>query len=95
MRLASYIPEEMIPYAFVWLDPGITPCCKTIFDPKARNIFPPQAPRMEFWFKKLLFQMLLLPISNGGPSIGRNTIHPIADVLALRFRGRRRHCTLV
>jgi hypothetical protein len=29
MRLASYIPGELIPYAFVWLDPGITPCCKS------------------------------------------------------------------
>ena len=31
MRLASYVPEELIPYAFVWLDPGITPCCKNRF----------------------------------------------------------------
>ena len=29
MRSASYVPGELIPYAFVWLDPGITPCCKT------------------------------------------------------------------
>jgi len=29
MRLASYVPGELIPCAFVWLDPGITPCCKT------------------------------------------------------------------
>jgi hypothetical protein len=29
MRLASYVPEELIPCTFVWLDPGITPCCKT------------------------------------------------------------------
>ena len=28
MRLASYVPGELIPCAFVWLDPGITPCCK-------------------------------------------------------------------
>lgn len=25
MRLASYVPGELIPCAFVWLDPGITP----------------------------------------------------------------------
>ena len=29
MRLASYLPGELIPCAFVWLDPGITPCCKS------------------------------------------------------------------
>jgi hypothetical protein len=29
MRLASSLPGELIPCAFVWLDPGITPCCKT------------------------------------------------------------------
>jgi len=29
MRSASYVPGELIPYAFVWLDPGITPCCKS------------------------------------------------------------------
>ena len=22
----------VIPYAFVWLDPGITPCCKTLIE---------------------------------------------------------------
>ena len=32
MRLASYVPGELIPYAFVWLDPGITPCCKTLIE---------------------------------------------------------------
>jgi hypothetical protein len=26
MRMASYVPGELIPWAFVWLDPGITPC---------------------------------------------------------------------
>jgi hypothetical protein len=26
------IPGELIPYALVWLDPGITPCCKTPFE---------------------------------------------------------------
>jgi hypothetical protein len=29
MRLASYLPGELIPCAFVWLDPGITPCCRS------------------------------------------------------------------
>src|ERR1700733_5914628 len=29
MRMASYVSRELIPCAFVWLDPGITPCCKT------------------------------------------------------------------
>ena len=27
--MASYVSRELIPCAFVWLDPGITPCCKT------------------------------------------------------------------
>jgi hypothetical protein len=36
MRLASYVPGELIPCAFVWLDPGITPCCKTRVLFKAR-----------------------------------------------------------
>jgi len=26
MRMASYLSRELIPCAFVWLDPGITPC---------------------------------------------------------------------
>jgi len=25
------IPGELIPRAFVWHDPGITPCCKSLF----------------------------------------------------------------
>jgi len=27
--MASCVPGELIPCAFVWHDPGITPCCKT------------------------------------------------------------------
>src|SRR5258708_35278107 len=27
--MASYVPGELIPCAFIWHDPGITPCCKT------------------------------------------------------------------
>jgi len=27
--MASCIPGELIPCAFVWHDPGITPCCKS------------------------------------------------------------------
>ena len=27
--MASSIPGELIPCAFVWHDPGITPCCKS------------------------------------------------------------------
>src|SRR5205085_12282518 len=27
MRMASCVPGELIPCAFVWHDPGITPCC--------------------------------------------------------------------
>src|SRR3974390_2609943 len=38
IKLASYVPGELIPCALVWLDPGITPCCKTIFVPIMRNI---------------------------------------------------------
>jgi hypothetical protein len=33
MRLASYVLGELIPGAFVWLHPGITPCCKWAFQP--------------------------------------------------------------
>jgi hypothetical protein len=29
--MASSIPGELIPCAFVWHDPGITPCCKSLF----------------------------------------------------------------
>src|SRR5262249_26086116 len=29
MRMASCVPGELIPCAFVWHDPGITPCCKS------------------------------------------------------------------
>src|SRR5260221_14627408 len=29
MRMASYVAGELIPCAFVWHDPGITPCCKS------------------------------------------------------------------
>src|SRR6266481_5519860 len=28
-RMASCVPGELIPCAFVWHDPGITPCCKS------------------------------------------------------------------
>src|SRR5262245_38146024 len=31
MRMASCVPGELIPCAFVWHDPGITPCCKSRF----------------------------------------------------------------
>src|SRR6266480_2570073 len=30
-RMASCVPGELIPCAFVWHDPGITPCCKSLF----------------------------------------------------------------
>jgi hypothetical protein len=29
MKMASCVPGELIPCAFVWHDPGITPCCKS------------------------------------------------------------------
>src|SRR5258707_1635797 len=29
--MASYVPGELIPCAFIWHDPGITPCCKSLF----------------------------------------------------------------
>jgi hypothetical protein len=29
--MASCVPGELIPCAFVWHDPGITPCCKSLF----------------------------------------------------------------
>src|SRR6266480_5940892 len=29
MRMASYVPGELIPCAFVWHELGITPCCKS------------------------------------------------------------------
>src|SRR5262245_30865591 len=31
MRIASCVPGELIPCAFVWQDPGITSCCKSRF----------------------------------------------------------------
>src|SRR5262249_27966285 len=31
METASCVPGELIPCAFVWHDPGITPCCKSLF----------------------------------------------------------------
>src|SRR5215470_13351701 len=31
MRLAPTLPGELIPCASVWHDPGITPCCKTLY----------------------------------------------------------------
>ena len=36
--MASCVPGELIPCAFVWHDPGITPCCKTILRIRARKI---------------------------------------------------------
>jgi hypothetical protein len=29
--MALCVPGELIPCAFVWHDPGITPCCKSLF----------------------------------------------------------------
>jgi hypothetical protein len=40
MRLASYVPGELIP--LVWLDPGITPCCKAT---KVQHFFLRMMPR--------------------------------------------------
>lgn len=37
MRWASSIPRELIPRAWGWLDPGITPCVKT---PQSRPTVP-------------------------------------------------------
>ena len=33
--MASCVPGELIPCAFVWHDPGITPCCKTLVEAMA------------------------------------------------------------
>src|ERR1700745_3288146 len=30
MKMASCVPGELIPCAFVWHDPGITPCCNSV-----------------------------------------------------------------
>src|SRR6266550_4851567 len=38
IRMASCALGELIPCAFVWHDPGITPCCKTILPVGARKI---------------------------------------------------------
>ena len=38
IRMASCVPGELIPCAFVWHDPGITPCCKSLFAPFIANI---------------------------------------------------------
>jgi hypothetical protein len=38
IKMASCVSGELIPYAFTWHDPGITPCCKTIFTTKLSNI---------------------------------------------------------
>jgi hypothetical protein len=37
MKMASCVPGELIPCAFVWHDPGITPCCKSPFALVIRN----------------------------------------------------------
>jgi hypothetical protein len=35
--MASCVPGELIPCAFVWHDPGITPCCKSLFAVLIKN----------------------------------------------------------
>src|SRR4029450_13497560 len=35
--MASCALGELIPCAFVWHDPGITPCCKSLFAPLIAN----------------------------------------------------------
>jgi hypothetical protein len=35
--MASCALGELIPCAFVWHDPGITPCCKSLFAPVIKN----------------------------------------------------------
>ena len=37
--MTSYVSRELILCAFVWLDPGITPCCKTILRPRREEQF--------------------------------------------------------
>ena len=39
MTRASSIPGELIPRAWVWLEPGITPCVKTRKIEKSRECF--------------------------------------------------------
>src|SRR5262249_23929381 len=38
MRLAPMLPGELIPCTFVWHDPGITPCCKSLLNISSRKI---------------------------------------------------------
>jgi hypothetical protein len=35
--MASCVPGELIPCAFVWHDPGITPCCRSLFAVLIKN----------------------------------------------------------
>ena len=49
--------RSWVPWAFVWLDPGITPCCKTILSMWARNI-----DSRSRTAKQLRFKSALVPI---------------------------------
>jgi hypothetical protein len=80
--MASYVPGELIPWTFVWLDPGITPCCKTILSMWARNIDSRSRTAKQLRFKSApvpirLFQNPIPQLLYGDFC---NTIPPKADM---------------
>jgi hypothetical protein len=60
--MASCVPGELIPCAFVWHDPGITPCCKTILSMWARNIDSRSRTATQLPFKSALVPIRLLAL---------------------------------
>jgi hypothetical protein len=61
--MASYVPGELIPCALVWHDPGITPCCKSIFGISSRNIDSRSDTNEQQGFKRTDAPIRLLQIS--------------------------------
>jgi hypothetical protein len=57
------IPGELIPCALVWLDPGITPCCKT-------RLVSVLAPNFGFWRFRWVGELLTLSTLGGTRAAG-------------------------
>ena len=82
--------SELIPCAFVWHDPGITPCCKSILTIPARNIdSKARAPRFDcfkFQFHSICSVTFATVSAN---SRRRAPHHPVVAIIQREFALRR------
>ena len=85
MTRASSIPGELIPRAWVWLEPGITPCVKTLRGITAPGILGSTVMRRAKKRRKFVFRSALRP----------NRIDPFDGILRAHARSRTTRAVLV